>query len=67
MKWKISQKLRPRKIETRIVFFPRYCSKCLTAYWLERLPFYDDKFLCPTGDNGFMWTSKKDALKYHKD
>lgn len=56
---------------TMFLFFPRYCEKCITRFWLEMVPAYWSSWWTPQcpicGPKGFLWSSKKTAIKYHKE
>jgi len=67
MKWKIKP-AEPEKTEKAFLFFPRYCGKCGTAYWLERVKRKGGSFFCECGNN--LWCTKEwaeEELRDNKD
>lgn len=69
MEWKIKPK-EHKKNKMAFVFMPRFCEVCLTAYWLEKIPFYWKESWwspkCPKDGSG-LWSSVSSARSYHKE
>lgn len=69
MRYKIKQEKSKLEYKVKFLFFPRYCEKCLTAFWLEMMIFkWTGNWWvtreCPLC-GGFLWSIKETAIYYN--